>query len=80
MPHQLRRIITINLRNPKDGLPSGRIAEMDPRGGVLAVGINGVGKTTFLRLLPLFYGATPTQILKGTGRTALIKSHPTGLQ
>jgi hypothetical protein len=72
MPHQLRRIITINLRNPKDGLPSGRIAEMDPRGGVLAVGINGVGKTTFLRLLPLFYGATPTQILKGTGRTALI--------
>lgn len=72
MPHQLRRIITINIRNPKDGLPSGRIAEMDPRGGVLAVGINGVGKTTFLRLLPLFYGATPTQILKGTGRTALI--------
>ena len=72
MPHQLRRIITINIRNPKDGMPSGRIAELDPRGGVLAVGINGVGKTTFLRLLPLFYGATPTQILKGTGRTALI--------
>ena len=44
MPHQLRRIITINIKNPKDGLPSGRIAEMDPRGGVLAVGINGVGK------------------------------------
>ncbi len=72
MPHQLRRIITINIRNPKDGMPSGRIAELDPRGGVLAVGINGVGKTTFLRLLPLFYGATPTQILKGTGRTALV--------
>ena len=31
MPHQLRRIIAINIRNPKDGLPSGRIAELDPR-------------------------------------------------
>lgn len=72
MPHQLRRVITINIRNPNGGLPSGRIAEMDPRGGVLAVGDNGVGKTTFLRLLPLFYGATPTQILRGTGRSVLI--------
>lgn len=72
MPHQLRRVITINVRNPNGGLPSGRIAELDPRGGVLAVGDNGVGKTTFLRLLPLFYGATPTQILKGTGRSVMI--------
>ncbi|MCX7257634.1 MAG: ATP-binding protein, partial [Polaromonas sp.] len=70
MPHQLRRIIAINIRNPKDGQPSGRIAELDPRGGVLAVGDNGVGKTTFLRLLPLFYGATPQQILRGTGLSA----------
>lgn len=73
MPHQLRRIITINIRNPNGGLPSGRIAELDPRGGVLAVGVNGVGKTTFLRFLPLFYGATPQQILRGTGRTLMIK-------
>jgi len=72
MPHQLRRIVTINIRNPNGGLPSGRIAELDPRGGVLAVGVNGVGKTTFLRLLPLFYGATPTQILKGTGHSLMI--------
>lgn len=72
MPHQLRRIIAINIRNPNGGLPSGRIAELDPRGGVLAVGDNGVGKTTFLRLLPIFYGATPTQVLKGTGRSSMI--------
>jgi len=72
MPHQLRRIIAINIRNPKDGQPSGRIAELDPRGGVLAVGDNGVGKTTFLRLLPLFYGATPQQILRGTGLSAML--------
>jgi hypothetical protein len=72
MPHQLRRIIAINIRNPIVGLPSGRIAELDPRGGVLAVGDNGVGKTTFLRLLPIFYGATPTQVLKGTGRSSMI--------
>lgn len=72
MPHQLRRIIAINIRNPNGGLPSGRIAELDPRGGVLAVGDNGVGKTTFLRLMPIFYGATPTQVLKGTGRSSMI--------
>ena len=73
MPHQLRRIIAINIRNPRDGLPSARIAELDPRGGVLAVGDNGVGKTTFLRLLPLFYGATPQQILRGTGLASMLR-------
>ncbi|VTU45491.1 ATPase involved in DNA repair (plasmid) [Variovorax sp. SRS16] len=72
MPHQLRRIIGVNLYNPKDDRPSGRIAIMDPRGGVLAVGVNGAGKTTFLRLLPLFYGATASQILRGTGRRSMI--------
>ena len=73
MPHQLRRIIAINIRNASDGNPSGRISELDPRGGVLAVGDNGVGKTTFLRLIPLFYGATPMQVRKGSGRASMIK-------
>ena len=73
MPHQLRRIIAINIRNPSDSNPSGRISELDPRGGVLAVGDNGVGKTTFLRLIPLFYGATPSQVLKGTGKSSMIR-------
>ncbi|PTT21615.1 ATP-binding protein [Acidovorax sp. HMWF029] len=73
MPHQLRRIIAINIRNPSDSNPSGRISELDPRGGVLAVGDNGVGKTTFLRLIPLFYGATPSQVLKGSGKASMIR-------
>lgn len=73
MPHQLRRIIAINIRNPSDSNPSGRISELDPRGGVLAVGDNGVGKTTFLRLIPLFYGATPSQVLKGSGKSSMIR-------
>lgn len=72
MPHQLRRIIGINIRNPKEGVPSGRIVSMDPRGGVLAIGVNGVGKTTFLRLLPLFYGATVQQIMRGTGHAKMV--------
>lgn len=73
MPHQLRRIIAINIRNPSNDNPSGRISELDPRGGVLAVGDNGVGKTTFLRLIPLFYGATPSQVLKGSGKASMIR-------
>lgn len=72
MPYQLRRIVAINIRNSTTGLPSGIVSELDPRGSVLAVGLNGVGKTTFLRLLPLFYGATPQQILRGSGKSAMI--------
>lgn len=73
MPHMLRRVIAINIRNPASGAPSGRIAQLDPRDGVLAVGENGVGKTTFLRLIPLFYGAAPSQVLKGSGRSSMIR-------
>ena len=72
MPYQLRRIVAINIKNSITRLPSGRVAELDPRGGVLAIGENGVGKTTFLRLLPVFYGATTSQILRGSGRDSLI--------
>lgn len=73
MAHQLRRIIAVNIKMPTQGLTTGRISEMDPRGGVLAIGTNGVGKTTFLRLLPLFYGAKPSSILRGSGVTSMIK-------
>ena len=72
MPYQLRRIVAINIRNTKGRLPSQRISELRIAGGVLAVGENGVGKTTFLRLLPLFFGAKPSQILRGTGVGSLI--------
>lgn len=72
MAHQLRRILAVNIRTPQGGTPSSRISELDPRGGVLAIGNNGVGKTTFLRLIPLFFGAKPQQILRGTGRSTLV--------
>lgn len=72
MPHQLRRVIAVNIRAAKTGQPSQLFAQLDPRGGVLAVGVNGVGKTTFLRTIPLFYGATPQQILKGSHKGSMI--------
>jgi len=72
MPHQLKRIIAVNIRVAKTGQPSQLFAQLDPRGGVLAVGVNGVGKTTFLRTIPLFYGATPQQILKGSHKGSMI--------
>lgn len=73
MPYRLRRIVGINIRNPQLDGHSMHIAELDPRGALIVSGDNGVGKTSFLRLLPLFYGATPTQILRGTGRASMIR-------
>jgi hypothetical protein len=73
LSYRLRRVIGINIRNPRDEGPSLRIAELDTRGAVIAAGRNGVGKTSFLRLIPLFYGATPTRILRGSGLTTMIR-------
>lgn len=72
MPHQLRQVIAINIVAAKTGLPSNVISKLDVRGKVLAVGVNGVGKTTFLRTIPLFYGALPREILKGSHRGSMI--------
>lgn len=73
MPYRLRRVIGINIRNPRNEGPSLRVAELDTRGAVIAAGRNGVGKTSFLRLIPLFYGATPTRILRGSGLTTMVR-------
>lgn len=73
MPYRLRRVIGVNIRNPRNEGPSLRLAELDTRGAVIAAGRNGVGKTSFLRLIPLFYGATPTRILRGSGLTTMIR-------
>ena len=72
MPHQLRQVIAINIVAAKSGLPSNVVSKLDVRGKVLAVGVNGVGKTTFLRTIPLFYGALPREILKGSHRGSMI--------
>lgn len=52
---RLRRMVLINVGTNKNK-PSGRITAIDPRGGAAVLGENGVGKTTTLRLLPLFFG------------------------
>ncbi|TPQ32014.1 ATP-binding protein [Cupriavidus pinatubonensis] len=52
--------------------PSRRITEIDPRDGAAVVGPNGVGKTTTLRLTPLFYGHLPSQIIQiGHGQKSM---------
>lgn len=73
MPHRLRRIIGINLRTPRDQGTSCRIVELDTRGAVMALGANGVGKTSFLRMLPIFYGAQPSRILRGSGHESMMR-------
>jgi hypothetical protein len=72
LAYQLRRVYAINIWAPKLGQCSARIASLDLRGGVLALGANGVGKTTMLRMIPMFYGATPQQILKGAHRNSMV--------
>lgn len=55
-------------------VPSGRITAIDPRGGAAVLGDNGVGKTTTLRILPLFFGHQPSQILSaGQGQEAMVR-------
>lgn len=72
VPHKLRRVFAVNIVAATTGQPSCLIAQLDVRGSTLAVGVNGVGKTTFLRTIPLFYGATPKQILRGSHRGSMI--------
>lgn len=62
MKYQLRCMVLINAGTNKH-VPSGRISAIDPRGGAAVLGDNGVGKTTTLRILPLFFGHLPSQIV-----------------
>lgn len=73
MPHRLRRVIGVNLFAPKKRGPSTLFAILDTRGAVIASGVNGVGKTSFLRLIPLFYGAQPSRVVRNSGHTSMIR-------
>lgn len=71
--YQLRRMVLVNAGTNLH-VPSGRIAAIDPRGGAAVLGDNGVGKTTTLRILPLFFGHLPSQIVAaGQGQEAMIR-------
>lgn len=71
--YQLCRMVLINAGTNMH-VPSGRITAIDPRGGAAVLGDNGVGKTTTLRILPLFFGHLPSQIVAaGRGQEAMIR-------
>lgn len=72
MAHRLRRVIAINIRNASTKAASQQIAMLDLRAHTMVVGDNGVGKSSFMRLIPLFYGAAPERILRGTQKSSLI--------
>ncbi|MCY1338405.1 hypothetical protein D9M68_223490 [compost metagenome] len=69
--YRVRRMYLVNAGTNKNK-PSRRIADVDPRDGAAVVGPNGVGKTTTLRLNPLFYGHLPSQIIQaGHGQKSM---------
>lgn len=73
MSYQLRQMVLINAGTNKH-VPSNRITSIDPRGGAAVIGANGVGKTSTLRILPLFFGHLPSQIVtSGHGQEPMIR-------
>ena len=66
MTSRLRRMLLINVKT-SGVICSGSITEVDPRGGACITGDNGVGKTTTLQLIPLFFGYSPNQIVHAGG-------------
>lgn len=71
--YQLCRMVLVNAGTNMH-VPSGRITAIDPRGGAAVLGDNGVGKTTTLRILPLFFGHLPSQIVAaGHGQEAMVR-------
>ena len=57
----MHRVLLINAGSNKN-LPSARLTEIDPRDGAAVLGANGVGKTTVLQIIPLFFGYLPGNI------------------
>lgn len=71
--YQLHRMVLLNA-GTNQHVPSGRITSLDPRGGAAVLGENGVGKTTTLRIIPLFFGHLPSQIVaSGQGQEPMIR-------
>jgi len=57
----LQRLILI------DAYRKGAITELKLDGHTSLTGANGVGKTSLLRLIPLFYGESPNKLVQGGG-------------
>lgn len=63
MKFKLLRLILI------DSYCRGRVVELDLSGHITINGTNGAGKTTLLRLLPIFFGESPSKIIRGDAVT-----------
>lgn len=61
MTSRLRRLLLVNTRT-SGTQSSGVITHIDVRGGAAITGDNGVGKTTTLQLIALFFGYSPNQV------------------
>lgn len=69
MDFRLTRIILI------DSYCRRRIVELDVSGHITINGENGAGKTTLLRLLPMFFGESPSRIIRGDAVTERFGSY-----
>lgn len=70
------RLCKIYLVNAKTSgiTASGRICEIDPRGGAAITGANGAGKTTTLQVIALFFGYSPAQLVQaGENRESMLR-------
>lgn len=73
MSSRLRKIYLVNAKT-SGSTTSGRICEIDPRGGAAITGANGAGKTTTLQVIALFFGYSPTQLVQtGENRESMLR-------
>ncbi len=73
MSSRLCKIYLINAKT-SGSITSGRICEIDPRGGAAITGANGAGKTTTLQVIALFFGYSPTQLVQtGENRESMLR-------
>ena len=73
MSSRLCKIYLVNAKT-SGSTTSGRICEIDPRGGAAITGANGAGKTTTLQVIALFFGYSPTQLVQaGENRESMLR-------
>lgn len=73
MSSRLCKVFLVNAKT-SGSTTSGRICEIDPRGGAAITGANGAGKTTTLQVIALFFGYSPGQLIQqGENREAMLR-------
>jgi hypothetical protein len=73
MSSRLNKIYLVNAKT-SGSTASGRISEIDPRGGAAVTGANGAGKTTTLQVIGLFFGYSPNQLVQaGENRESMLR-------